>query len=415
MARPQVNIRNAVGGDADAHPSILFIGCGPIWSGGAGYLLRQRMFVDALRAIGRVRMVVLDADGGLEAPADWNATIVAFPTRIRAGRARRVFEGAMSGTSPAMRGWRVEDVRRAVRAAGPHGHDAVFAYRIDHAFFAGVIGHQRLLLDIDDPEHVRRRRRASVAGDIDRRQERELASLEAFERQAVMNARASFVCQAGDAAHFPGSSPIVVPNCVEIPESVSWRGQESSTLVIVGNFAGSPDSPNVDGLRWFLSEVWPRLVERHPAARVDVIGRIGEALASEVSAHDGVRVRGFVASLADVFADAAMSVAPIRFGTGTRVKIIESMAHGCPVVTTTPGFDGIDAAGGEDLVIGDGAEGLADACVGLLEDRELLARVGAAGRMLAESRFDRRTEHDRLVRILVELVGDRGRRTEAAA
>jgi glycosyltransferase involved in cell wall biosynthesis len=110
-----------------------------------------------------------------------------------------------------------------------------------------------------------------------------------------------------------------------------------------------------------------------------------------------------------------MSVAPIRFGTGTRVKIIESMAHGCPVVTTTPGFDGIDAAGGEDLVIGDGADGLADACVGLLEDRALLARVGAAGRMLAESRFDRRTEHVRLVRVLGELIGDGRTRTEVAA
>lgn len=385
-------------------PSVLFIGAGSPWAGGAGYLGRQMQFIDALRAVASVRFVMLEAGQGAPAPSGWDVTTVPYPAQRPAGRLGRFVKDVTSSCPSSLRDRDTRALREAVRQARADDQNAVFAYRIDHAWLAGVLGHRFLLLDIDEPEHVRRRRRCELTGALSWRMARDLSLLERFEKGASRAAAASFVCQKGDARVFEEADPIIVPNCVRVPASVDVGGDEHS-IVMLGNFAGAADSPNVDGLRWFVREIWPRIGSARPQARLDVVGHCGDVLRRELEALGGVVVHGFVDDLIDVFGRASLSVAPIRFGTGTRVKILESMAHGCPVVTTTPGCDGLDVVYGRDVLVADEADLLASTCVRLLEDRGLRRRVGAAGRAVVEERYDRTVQHGMLVMMLANLLG----------
>lgn len=385
--------------------SVLFIGAGAPWAGGAGFLGRQMQFIEALRAVAHVRLLMIETGCTSPPPAGWDVRTVRYPSRHRPGRLKRLIQDMTSTSPSSLRWWNTFTLREAVRQERPDEFDAVFAYRIDHAYLAGVLGHRRLLLDIDEPEHIRRRRRYELSGASSWRMERDLRLLERFEKAASREALASFVCQEGDARAFGEADPFIVPNCVHVPHAITCAGASAEPVVMMlGNFSGAPDSPNVDGLRWFCEDVWPRVHAARPDARLEVVGRCGKRLRGELGETEGVVFRGFVASLDEVFRRAALSVAPIRFGTGTRVKILESMAHGCPVVTTTPGCDGLDVVFGRDLLVADEPELLASTCLRVLGDGELQRRVGAAGRSVVEERYDRTTQHGMLVLMLANLL-----------
>lgn len=395
--------------DRSGRPSILFIGAGTPWTGGAGYLERQRLFIEALHQVGRVRVVTLvepgDRDVGVE--SGWDVRMLAWPSRRRMGRIERLAMDLVNRRPEGARGWHCAALRRAIASEEPTSFDAVFAYRIDHAFLAGVLACERLLLDVDDPEHVRRRRRYEVGGRRHWRIERDLRKLGEWERRAARSAQRVFVCQDGDAAAFEGARIEVVPNCAPMmPVMASAPEKAPARIVALGNFAGAPDSPNVDGLTWFVDEAWPLVRAGRPDATLCVVGRMRDDLAARLEREPGVEVRGFVESLGAVFADAAMSVAPIRFGTGTRVKILESMAHGCPVVSTSMGCDGLGVTPDQEVAVADDAPAFARACVHLLDEPARRATLGAAGRRLVEDRFDRQAMQERLVRILEEALGE---------
>jgi glycosyltransferase involved in cell wall biosynthesis len=100
-----------------------------------------------------------------------------------------------------------------------------------------------------------------------------------------------------------------------------------------------------------------------------------------------VLVSGYVPDLAEYYAGARMSVSPIRFGSGVKGKIIESLAAGVPVVTTAVGNEGIGLVDGVEGLIADEPEQLAAHVITLFEDDRLLTSLGAAGRKVIAERF----------------------------
>src|SRR5262249_13653385 len=153
-------------------------------------------------------------------------------------------------------------------------------------------------------------------------------------------------------------------------------------LLFVGHF-GHP--PNVDAARFLATEVVPRL-GRPVRARI-----VGHAIPPDVAAlarARGIEVAGPAPDLRPLLAGAAVVAAPRRFGSGRRGKVLDALAMGRPVVTTTIGAEGLGAVPGRDLLIADDAAAFADAVDRLLTDAALAARIGAAGRVLAETRFD---------------------------
>jgi glycosyltransferase involved in cell wall biosynthesis len=108
----------------------------------------------------------------------------------------------------------------------------------------------------------------------------------------------------------------------------------------------------------------------------------------QLPAGDGVERTGFVDDLRPLLAGATLAVAPIFAGGGTRVKILEAMAAGTPVVATTKGAEGIDAIAGEQLLIADDAAAFAAHVGALLADHALRARMAQSARRLIEERYD---------------------------
>ncbi|MFT6273926.1 MAG: glycosyltransferase involved in cell wall biosynthesis [Halioglobus sp.] len=114
--------------------------------------------------------------------------------------------------------------------------------------------------------------------------------------------------------------------------------------------------PNVQGLLWFIDEVWPQLVAQRPGLLFDIVGKNpDERLCEAVGRYSGIKLCGFVADLQEIYQDSRVSVAPLLFGSGMKVKVLDAMARGMPTVTTTVGAEGIQVVSGTHLMISDAA------------------------------------------------------------
>jgi glycosyltransferase involved in cell wall biosynthesis len=174
----------------------------------------------------------------------------------------------------------------------------------------------------------------------------------------------------------------VVPNGVDTREFAPSAPSASRDVV----FVGADFYPNADALRFYADEVLPLVRRESPASRLVVVGQAARALTDRWRA--GVILVGPVPSVRPWLESAAVVVAPLRIGGGTRLKVLEAMAMARPVVATTIGAEGIDAVSGRDLLIADDPVGLARATLRVLEDRRLGEHIGLAGRRLVERRYD---------------------------
>jgi len=376
---------------------VLYVGAGRPWAGGAGYLVRQSVFLRALADVtDQLHLAMFDVPPA-EPPPPYAATLTPLPhpPRRRASRLGNLYADLASPLPRSVRGYDLNAARGSVAALNPDSFDAVFAFRIDFAHFAGVLGHRRLILDIDDPEHTRAARRAAAtAAGLDRRSLRDVEKLRAFEHAAEAGAKLAFVCQPNDAHGWP-VQPEVVPNTVPLPRSPARRVTKPVVL-FVGNCAGEASTPNVDALCYFLADIWPAVRRAVPEAEFHLVGATGDAARQAVAAAPAAVLLGFVDDLAAAYAQAAVSVAPIRFGTGTRIKILESFAHACPVMASDIGAEGIAAVPGREIELAVWPDDFAHRCAALLRDRPMAERIGAAGRALAERCYDADAQRHRL-------------------
>jgi glycosyltransferase involved in cell wall biosynthesis len=152
-------------------------------------------------------------------------------------------------------------------------------------------------------------------------------------------------------------------------------------LLFVGNFI---HPPNEDAVRFLVRDVLPRLGR---PARLRIVGHaMPEALERLVRAAGG-EVAGSVPDVRPHLAAARIVVAPVRFGTGMRGKVLEALAMARPVVTTSLGAEGLGARDGDDLLVADTPADVAQAIDRLRGDDALAAGVAASGRALVTSRF----------------------------
>ncbi len=184
----------------------------------------------------------------------------------------------------------------------------------------------------------------------------------------------------------PGVRSAVIPNAVDVrffQPSPSDPPADGRTILFFGVIDYFPNS---DGLAFFLRDVWPRVAQRSPDARLKIVGL---RPTPEVLAHRGPRVEvtGVVDDLRPHLASAEVVIAPLRVGGGTRFKILEAMAMAKPIVSTALGAEGIDVVHEDNILLADAAPDFADGLVRLLADRELGRRLGRKGRALVEDRY----------------------------
>lgn len=188
-------------------------------------------------------------------------------------------------------------------------------------------------------------------------------------------------------ARFVDPEPIsVVPNgvsCRDFPYAPEEA--EPATILFVGFFR---HPPNVEAVLHFAQEVLPRIHAEVPDAIFRVVGAYPPAAIQRLAEDDRrIEVEGMVPETASHYRRATVFVAPILVGSGTRLKILEAMASGCPVVSTTVGAEGLGAGEGE-IRIADDPEAFARAVVEVLSDRERSVTLARQAREFAEKNYD---------------------------
>ena len=153
-------------------------------------------------------------------------------------------------------------------------------------------------------------------------------------------------------------------------------------------FVGSMDwMPNVDGVRWFLEEVLPRIRARKPDCRVAIVGRNPPPSLIAAAKDPLITITGTVPDVRPFLWQSAVSIVPLRVGGGTRLKIFEAMAASTQVVSTTIGAEGLALEHGRTIRIGDTAEEFAAECLDLLCDRQARCAIVSAGLELIRREF----------------------------
>jgi polysaccharide biosynthesis protein PslH len=162
-------------------------------------------------------------------------------------------------------------------------------------------------------------------------------------------------------------------------------------------FLGSMDyGPNVDGVGWFVDHVLDEVRREHPDVHLEIVGADPppqiEALASET-----ITVTGRVPEVRSHLERATALVVPLRIGGGTRLKIVEALAVGTPVVSTPIGAEGLDLVSGEHLLLAENPEQFARATGRLLDDPVAAGALGTCGRTFVHERYHWGALGDRLV------------------
>jgi glycosyltransferase involved in cell wall biosynthesis len=146
--------------------------------------------------------------------------------------------------------------------------------------------------------------------------------------------------------------------------------------------------PNSQGLLWFIEKVWPKLVEGHPDLQLDIVGKgPGQRLQDAAAKWTGITLKGFVPDLQKIYNSSRVSVAPLMFGSGMKVKILDSMARGMPTVTTSVGAEGIDVEHGTHILIADEPAKMATYIDQLLNDLDLWLYLQKNSRALITERY----------------------------
>ena len=170
---------------------------------------------------------------------------------------------------------------------------------------------------------------------------------------------------------------------LEMPE---LRYADTTKKLMYVGFLGW--EPNSQGLLWFIEKVWPQLVKRHPDLLFDIVGKNpDQRLQRIVAQHKGISLKGFVPDLQEIYRDSRVSVAPLLFGSGMKVKVLDAMARGMPTVTTSVGAEGIDLEPGKHLLVADDAAAMAASIDSLLTDPQLWQHLQHNSRMLIAERY----------------------------
>lgn len=160
---------------------------------------------------------------------------------------------------------------------------------------------------------------------------------------------------------------------------------------------------NIDAAIYFVHSIWPLVVARRPELRLVIVGaQPSEAVQSLKS--DNVVVTGTVDDVRPYYRSALVSVVPLRVGGGTRLKVLEAMAAGTPVVSTVLGAEGLAISDGKDILIADTPQAMADAIVSLRAESPLWQELVTNGRRLVRERYDWSVVGAILVRLHAEQV-----------
>lgn len=252
----------------------------------------------------------------------------------------------------------------------------------------------RIVLDCHNAETELQRRALRA----DRRQPRrwpaavysaaQVGRLARFEREALRAADAIIAVSEEDRRQLmalaePAKPIAVIPNVVAV-DDYQWAGPVPDEARFDIVFTGKMDyRPNVDGVLWFAEAIWPLVRQARPATTWAIVGQRPHTRLAALGDAPGITLTGRVDQVQPYLAGAGVYVLPLRIGSGTRLKLIEAMAAGCAVVSTTIGAEGFALESGREAIVADTPEAFAAAVRALLDDPARRVALGERARVFA--------------------------------
>jgi glycosyltransferase involved in cell wall biosynthesis len=178
----------------------------------------------------------------------------------------------------------------------------------------------------------------------------------------------------------------VVPNGVDTQSYLSHPlGGRRRNILIVGSME---NEPNADAVKHFCNQIFPYIKKKNPECTLTIVGKNPPVEILQLDADPRITVKANVEDVRPYYKEALISAVPLRSGGGTRLKILESMALGTPVVSTSIGCEGLEVKNGRHILIADGAEDFANKTCTLMTSPTLWRDISQSARELVEEKYD---------------------------
>lgn len=372
------------------------------WGETIGARLRLRFTYEALSTLAPVQLVVVSYEDGMSDPlaSRPSRSLLAADGRSRFTLGRRL-GWAVTGSVPLeLLGRDHRSLRDRLATWLEDRYALVWVVRSEtfHAV-SPVLPDAPVVVDLDDLEADKRAdqlrhgfgrppRRAADRLVFEARRlqaRRNVAAWRRFDRRVVDVADAVVLCSDGDVETLGAARGAVVPNGYPLPPRPLGRTEVAGepTLLLQGALAYGP---NLDAARHLVDDILPLVRREVPEVRLRLVGRAGEE-AERLHDPPHVVVTGFVDDLDEELSRADLVVVPIRYGGGTRIKVLEAFAHRIPVVATPVGAHGLGVEHDRQLLLADDPAAFAQAIVRSLGDVALRRRLADEGRAHVERHF----------------------------
>ncbi|HPY77536.1 MAG TPA: glycosyltransferase [Anaerohalosphaeraceae bacterium] len=255
-------------------------------------------------------------------------------------------------------------------------HDLLWFHTLTTANAVGRFRRENAIADLDDINQIKHQQMGRASTSY--RQKIASALLAKKWRRREEKAKDHFarlmVCSEEDRPLVgrPGQT-VVIPNGFNPPDTEPIRQEKIEKILGFLGFIGY--TPNRQGLEWFAQSVWPKVLEREPAAKLRAMGRCPDP--ERFARYPRMEMLGFVENTALEMARWCGMIVPLHFGGGTRLKILDAFSKKCPVISTRVGAHGLKVSHQKNILLADEPEDFADQCIRLLQNP-------SAGQAIAE-------------------------------
>jgi glycosyltransferase involved in cell wall biosynthesis len=190
-----------------------------------------------------------------------------------------------------------------------------------------------------------------------------------------------------------------------LPVSAPSTGidRDTHTLVITGTLNYHP---NIASVHYFVHDILPLVQQENPDVQLHLVGANPHESIQSLS-NSTIKITGFVPSITEYLSRSTIALAPVTYGSGIQIKVLEAFLTSTPLVATSVAMRGLDVKHEREVLIADTPHDFAKAVVRLLNDPSLRTRIGTAGRKYVEQNHDLRNTTERLVQIYKQVIAER--------